>query len=131
MSSDRLPNGEVTSSEERYVTAWRAFADRVDGLLGGSRVSYDPGLTLMVGKEVVDLPQRAAERLHAAGLELEAAGLAPSRSEARRLVEQGGVSRLRGDGALRYDDPAGDPAVADGDVLRVGKRRFRRLRISS
>ncbi|HVE67408.1 MAG TPA: tyrosine--tRNA ligase [Solirubrobacteraceae bacterium] len=47
-----------------------------------------------------------------------------SRSEARRLIAQGGV-RLDG-------EPVPDPDVAaerlDGAVLQVGKRRFRRLR---
>jgi tyrosyl-tRNA synthetase len=49
-----------------------------------------------------------------------------SRSEARRLIEQGGVSlddATLGPGEL-------DVAMerADGAVLKVGKRRFRRLR---
>ena len=49
-----------------------------------------------------------------------------SRSEARRLIDQGGVAL--GDTALgegEHDVPAGR---ADGQILRVGKRRFRRLR---
>jgi tyrosyl-tRNA synthetase len=49
-----------------------------------------------------------------------------SSSEARRLIEQGGV-RLDGEPL-----PAGsldlEPAALDGRVLQVGKRRFRRLR---
>jgi len=52
---------------------------------------------------------------------------AVSRSEARRMIDQGGVSL--GDVAL----PAGSHDVpceqADGQVLKVGKRRFRRLRV--
>jgi tyrosyl-tRNA synthetase len=49
-----------------------------------------------------------------------------SRSEARRLVDQGGV--VLGEQPLR--DGEYDVAVerADGQVLRVGRRRFRRLR---
>jgi tyrosyl-tRNA synthetase len=51
-----------------------------------------------------------------------------SRSEARRLIEQGGVSLdatpLRAEGL----DVAS--TQADGAVLKVGKRRFRRLRVS-
>ncbi len=55
-----------------------------------------------------------------------ASGLGMSRSDARRLIAQGGVS-LDGRilGADDYDQP---PAALDGAVLRVGKRRFRRLR---
>jgi tyrosyl-tRNA synthetase len=49
-----------------------------------------------------------------------------SGSEARRLIDQGGV--MLGEapvGAGEYDVPV---ARADGQVLKVGKRRFRRLR---
>jgi tyrosyl-tRNA synthetase len=58
--------------------------------------------------------------------ELMAAEFGISRSEARRLVDQGGVS-LDGEPvkAGEYEIPG---ARADGRVLRVGKRRFRRLR---
>jgi tyrosyl-tRNA synthetase len=51
------------------------------------------------------------------------AGFASSNSEARRLIEQGGV---------RVDDrrvanPSEEIAPRDGMVLRVGKRRFARV----
>jgi tyrosyl-tRNA synthetase len=50
-----------------------------------------------------------------------------SRSEARRLLEQGGV-RVEGEalGADRLDLPATE---LDGRVLQVGKRRFKRVRV--
>ena len=53
-------------------------------------------------------------------------GLASSKSEARRLIEQGGV---RIDGA-KQNDPAAPVRVAAGDdfILQVGKRRFLRVR---
>ena len=57
---------------------------------------------------------------------LKHAGLAASTSEARRLVEQGGVAindRVATDHALRV-------MPAEGDLLRVGRRRFVRLRIT-
>jgi tyrosyl-tRNA synthetase len=53
------------------------------------------------------------------------AGLASSRSEARRLVLQGGVS-LNG---RRLEDPVVPQTVEDGSVLQVGPRRFARLRV--
>jgi len=61
--------------------------------------------------------------VHMPGLLSEAFGL--SRSEARRLIEQGGVS-LDGEAipADRLDLP---PAELDGKVIKVGKRRFKRL----
>lgn len=53
-------------------------------------------------------------------------GLADSKSEARRLVTQGGVS-LDG-GRVRQSDA--EIAVTDGLVLRVGRRRFARVRLT-
>jgi tyrosyl-tRNA synthetase len=53
---------------------------------------------------------------------LVAAGLCDSKSQARRLVEQGGASL---DGAVVAD--VGTTVAARGQVLRVGRRRFLRL----
>lgn len=50
-------------------------------------------------------------------------GLAPSRGEARRLIEQGGV-RLRDEKVL---DPTAVVEIHSGDILKVGKRKFARL----
>jgi len=54
-----------------------------------------------------------------------ASGLAQGRNDARRKVEGGGVTL---DGA-RVDDIHARPAIADGQVLRVGKKGFRRLHL--
>jgi tyrosyl-tRNA synthetase len=62
-----------------------------------------------------------AEPLPIADL-LVAAGLCDSKSQARRLVQQGGVSL---DGAAVED--IGTAVAAEGQVLQVGKRRFVRL----
>jgi tyrosyl-tRNA synthetase len=75
-----------------------------------------------------DIPEAAFEaqngRLDVPALMAAEFGL--SRSEARRLIDQGGVSLADEPfGAGEYD---ADAAYADGLVLRVGKRRFRRLR---
>jgi tyrosyl-tRNA synthetase len=51
------------------------------------------------------------------------AGLAPSKSQARRLIAQGGV-RLDGE---TVDDVAAVVPARDGLVVQVGKRRFARL----
>lgn len=53
------------------------------------------------------------------------AGLAESNNEARRLIAQGGVS-INGD---RINDVDADIPVKDGAVLRVGRRRFARIRL--
>ncbi len=67
-----------------------------------------PTLTLDGGQTIVDL--------------MVAAGVAGSKSEARRLIEQGGV-RLDGE---RIDQPAFEVPTREG-VLQVGKRKFVRL----
>ncbi|OPZ62431.1 MAG: Tyrosine--tRNA ligase [Firmicutes bacterium ADurb.Bin506] len=50
-------------------------------------------------------------------------GMAPSNSEARRLVDQGGV-RLDD---VRVESPGDSVAVVTGMILKVGKRRFARV----
>ncbi len=57
---------------------------------------------------------------------LTAAQLAPSNSEARRLIAGGGV-RIDG---VQATDPAAIVTPADGMVVQVGKRKFVRLRVS-
>ncbi|MGH2958894.1 MAG: tyrosine--tRNA ligase, partial [Solirubrobacterales bacterium] len=61
------------------------------------------------------------EDIHVPGLLADAFGM--SRSESRRLIEQGGVS-LDGEALTSLDMPANQ---LDGRVLKVGKRRFKRL----
>jgi tyrosyl-tRNA synthetase len=64
-------------------------------------------------------------RVHLPGVIAEAFGI--SRSEARRLIDQGAAT-LGGEplGKGEHDVPA---ERADGQVLKLGKRRFRRLRV--
>ena len=54
---------------------------------------------------------------------IQQAGLAKSSSDARRLVQQGGV-RLDGD---RITDPGLEVALQSDTILQVGKRRFAKL----
>lgn len=68
-----------------------------------------------------EMPERALSPGETLLETIVAAGLAPSKSEARRLFAQGGVTL---DGA-RVEDAA---AAARAGVLQVGKRRFLRLR---
>jgi tyrosyl-tRNA synthetase len=62
--------------------------------------------------------------LHLPGLMAEEFGI--SRSQARRLIDQGGVTL--GDRQLAAGEHDVPGERADGQVLKVGKRRFRRLR---
>jgi len=76
-----------------------------------------------------EIPDEIEERSVAAGPHnlaqlLADAGLAPSKGEARRLIEQGGV-RVNGEKATA---PNADIAIgAAGVLLQVGKRRFLRI----
>ncbi len=53
------------------------------------------------------------------------AGMAPSNSEARRLIQQGAVT-LDGE---KIADPSANVTPADGQILRAGKLRFARIRL--
>jgi tyrosyl-tRNA synthetase len=70
--------------------------------------------TFDAGNGLVHLPALIAEQF----------GL--SRSEARRLIDQGGVTL--GEVPLAAGEHDVEPSRADGQVLKVGRRRFRRLR---
>jgi tyrosyl-tRNA synthetase len=78
-------------------------------------------------EEIEEASFEADGEVHLPALLADQFGL--SRSEARRLLDQGGV-RLDGEvlGAEPLDRPAEE---LDGRVLQVGKRRFKRLRASS
>ncbi len=56
--------------------------------------------------------------------------LASSRSEARRLIEQKGVTHFHRGEPHVVRDPWEWPALSDGDIVRVG-RRFRRISLAS
>jgi len=76
------------------------------------------------------VPEEVVERAAEAGTPLykllAGAELAPSNSEARRLVQQGAVS-VDGD---RLDDPYAELAARERPyLLKVGKRRFARLKV--
>ena len=82
-----------------------------------------------------EAPEEVAEAVIAAGSDglvhlpaAIAAAFGVSRSEARRLIEQGGV-RVADEviDGRRLDVPA---AEVDGAMLQVGRRRFRRLRVA-
>jgi tyrosyl-tRNA synthetase len=77
-------------------------------------------------QEIEDAALPAGETVHVPALIAEEFGI--SRSEARRLLEQGGV--WLGDQQLGGEDQDMAVSRADGQVLRVGRRRYRRLKAS-
>jgi len=73
-------------------------------------------------EEVPDVPLPAGDPVHLPALLVSSLGIA-STSEARRLIQQGGV-RLNGEPANGVDVPRD---ALEGALLQVGKRRFARL----
>jgi tyrosyl-tRNA synthetase len=98
-------------SPEQALVAEQAF----------DRVFVQRGAPEEIEEFVFQTPDGTA---HLPGLMADAFGM--SRSEARRLIDQGGVSLDEQSLAAGEHDLAAERL--DGAVLRVGKRRFRRLR---
>jgi tyrosyl-tRNA synthetase len=73
-------------------------------------------------EDVPELPLPVGDPVHLPALLVESLGIA-STSEARRLIEQGGV-KVNGAPAAGLDVPRD---ALDGALLQVGKRRFARL----
>ncbi|MEK6327676.1 MAG: tyrosine--tRNA ligase [Actinomycetota bacterium] len=110
----------------------RRLVERFHGA-GAATAAEERFNRLHVRKELPDeIAEAAVEAsgpngsVHVPALLAEHFGL--SRSEARRLIDQGGV-RIAGTvlEAGRLDVPASE---LDGEVLQVGKRRHRRLRVA-
>ncbi len=122
LQSDELPPREAKRALACEIVAWlHSEADAQAAERNFDRV--------FVEREAPEEIQEATFEsdggmLHLPGLIAEEFGV--SRSEARRLIDQGGATL--GDVALakgEHDVPA---ERAEGQVLKVGKRRFRRLR---
>ncbi len=77
-------------------------------------------------EEIEEATLPAGDTVHVPALIADQFGI--SRSEARRLLDQGGV--WLGEEQLSGEDQDLAVSRADGAVLRVGRRRFRRLRAS-
>jgi tyrosyl-tRNA synthetase len=108
----------------------RRLVERFHGS-GAARVAEQRFDRIHVDRELPDDIEEAVisanAAVHLPALIAEQFGL--SRSEGRRLIEQGGV-RIGGSVVEpgRLDVPV---AELDGQVLQVGRRRFRRLRVES
>ncbi len=96
-------HGPVAATESR-ASFMRVFSDRSDP---------DEMSSLLVG-----------ERLSALAL-VRAARPDASNRAMRRLIEQGAVSL----GGMRLGDPARVVSVRTGDILRIGRRSWHRLRV--
>lgn len=101
-----------------------ALVRRYHGAEGGRKARQEFMRVFSQGKTPSAMPVMRVKRgtRNIAGLLVEA-GLAPSKSEARRLLAQGGVTI---DGRT-YKDPTGSVEINKETVLMVGKRRFVRI----
>ncbi|MCU0308232.1 MAG: tyrosine--tRNA ligase [Thermoleophilia bacterium] len=102
----------------------RLVADRFHGPGAGERAEAHFDRLFRDRAAPSDLPEVAVApgSVHLPALLVDALGLA-SRSEARRMVQQGGVSV---DGEVVTDLDV-DASVLDGRTVRAGKRRFARV----
>ncbi len=106
------------------VAIWHGPAAAAQAERAFERVFVARDLPEQIPEVTIGREELAAGRLPVVGL-LVRTGLAPSRSEARRLIAQGGVSV---DGS-RVTDAEAEVEVRDGLILRVGRRRFARVRL--
>jgi tyrosyl-tRNA synthetase len=106
------------------VTVWHGAQAAAQAERAFQRVFVARELPEDVPEVTVDRGELVQGRLSVVQL-LVQAGLAASRSEARRLIAQGGVS-VDGARVLQAD---AEVDVRDGLVLRVGRRRFARIRL--
>ncbi|HET7421527.1 MAG TPA: tyrosine--tRNA ligase, partial [Candidatus Dormibacteraeota bacterium] len=116
--------GSVMAMKPRDAKAALAFqlAKRLHGEDAARRAEEDFNTKFRKREIPEDVAERAVSRPDDLAGSLVETGLARSRGDARRLVEQGGI-RING-------EKAGiDSVLQDGDVLQAGKRSFVRIRV--
>jgi tyrosyl-tRNA synthetase len=121
---DQIEQGDLTMRAFKHKLAWEIVsifhgdeaADQAAtdaGLMhAGAAPSDAPVVVLQEDKPIIDLLQEA--------------GQVKSRSEARRLIEQGGV-RIDGETISHIDKIIIGPATGES-VIQIGKRKFLRVR---
>ncbi len=119
------PAGHPNAEKRRLG---RLVADRFHGSSAGEKAEAHFDRLFKDRKAPDEVPEVhvPAGPVHMPALLVDSLGVG-SRSEARRMVQQGGVSA---DGAV-VDSLDVDAADLDGCVVRVGKKRFVRIRVSS
>ena len=117
------PTGHPAAEKRRLG---RLVADRFHGAGSGVEAEADFDRVVRDRQAPDDTPEVVipAGPVHLPALLVDHLGVA-SRSEARRLIQQGGVS-VDGEPITELDVPADR---LDGRVLRAGRRRFARIRV--
>ncbi|HSP09701.1 MAG TPA: tyrosine--tRNA ligase [Candidatus Dormibacteraeota bacterium] len=121
---DEKRQGEVLAMKPRDAKA--ALAHQLVARLHGSGAAGRAEEDFAVKFRKRDIPDDVPEHVTATpgdlmGVLVES-GLAKSRGDARRLVDQGGVR-------INNERAGGDASLQDGDVLQAGKRNFVRIRV--
>ncbi|MBP7095314.1 MAG: tyrosine--tRNA ligase [Spirochaetia bacterium] len=126
----RAPGANPNAAKERLayeVTALIHGKDEAEKALAGAKAAFGGGGDKSA-MPTVELPRSRFEAgFPVLDLFVEA-GLAPTKSEARRLVQQGGA--LVGETAWKDEKAAVGAGLLDADgelVLRAGKKRFARV----
>ncbi len=126
----RAPGADPNAAKERLayeVTALIHGKDEAEKALAGAKAAFGGGGDKSA-MPTVELPRSRFEAgFPVLDLFVEA-GLAPTKSEARRLVQQGGA--LVGETAWKDEKAAVGAGLLDADgelVLRAGKKRFARV----
>lgn len=108
-------------------------ADRWQREVGGGELPTEiPEVTLQLSALASQFPQSAADlsaRKLAAAQLVKALGLAPSTSEASRLISQGGLSLIENGSPAVVTDPKLPLELKDGLVIKAGKKKIVRLLI--
>jgi len=126
----RAPGANPNAAKERLayeVTALIHGKDEAEKALAGAKAAFGGGGDKSA-MPTVELPRSRFEAgFPVLDLFVEA-GLAPTKSEARRLVQQGGATVGTAIWTVEKDPVGADLLDADGElVLRAGKKRFARV----
>jgi tyrosyl-tRNA synthetase len=124
LGSGRLDGTAARDAKRRLARELVAWLHSEDAALEAERNWDRVFAEKELPEEIEEAELPAAGQVHVPALISEQFGI--SRSEARRLLEQGGV--WLGERQLGPGEADLDVVAADGEVLRVGRRRFRRLR---
>jgi tyrosyl-tRNA synthetase len=121
---DRQQQAEVLAMKPRDAKAAlaRQLVKRLHGEEATRRAEQDFDVKFRKREIPDDMPVRSVSDPRDLLGALVETGLATSRGDARRLIDQGGV-RINGDKA------GPDAGLKEGDVLQAGKRRFVRIRV--
>ena len=128
LSSDTHPRDAKEALASALVSRYHGEKAASEAAEEFARVFRQNELPADIPEVLVPPEEREKDQIWLVKL-LRLSDCADSNSQARRLIQQGGVSLGRDADSLRtIKDMSADVTVEDGMILKVGKRRFRRIR---